>query len=157
MGMKTCTSVPPTDSQEYSYQTQYYKITLANSPQLYCLQCCGGNPTRQDNWEIQCKTNVFTALTTNIYGYEFRMGVEKTLGGPSYISCPLKRSACTYDSNDKLIGCAESDTLVLYGYHLTLNVIRYTNNLDSWRGVSSCSAVAFESTVALNSGIYIYL
>jgi hypothetical protein len=35
---------------------------------------------RQDNWLIQCTANIFTALATNVYGYEFRFGVEKTLG-----------------------------------------------------------------------------
>mmetsp|Transcript_3188 Transcript_3188/g.3344 ORF Transcript_3188/g.3344 Transcript_3188/m.3344 type:complete len:274 (-) Transcript_3188:410-1231(-) len=152
MLMKTCTSVVSTDSQTYSYGTDYYNNILSNTPQLYCLQCCSSNPQRQDNWKVQCIANVFTAQATNLYRYEFRFGVSKTLGGPGYISCPLKRKACTYDTKNVLIGCAEFDSNVLHGYHITLNVIRYTSNLQSWRGISSCEAISDESSVVLEAG-----
>ena len=150
--MKTCKSVVPTDDEVYGYETPYYKITLANTAQLYCLQCCGTNPLRVDNWNLRCVVDSFTATTSNLYGYEFRMGTQSYFGAFDFISCPLKRSACTYTSSGGLIGCAATDKTYLHGYVLDLSVIRYTSNFMSWRGISSCQATAIESNISLSNG-----
>lgn len=150
--LKTCKSVVPTDPTIYNYETQYYKITLASSPQAYCLQCCGLNPDRIDNWHIRCALDVFTASTSNLYGYEFRLGTQEPFGGNNFISCPLKRRACSYTQNGILIGCDPTDKHYLHGYVLNLNIVRYTSNFQSWRGISSCTASAIESNITLSSG-----
>jgi hypothetical protein len=71
---------------------------------------------------------IYTYVCTYVYLYLYIFNIY--IGGASYISCPLKRKACTYDTNNVLISCAEFDTNILHGYHLTLNVIRYTSNLQ---------------------------
>ena len=80
------------------------------------------------------------------------MGTQKVIGGHDFITCPLKRRACSYTTNGTLIRCAATDAHHLHGYELNLKVVRYTSNFMSWRGVSSCSATAFESNKTLSSG-----
>ena len=150
--LKTCKSVIPTDDRIYGYDSQYYEITLAKTPQMYCLQCCNLNPKRIDNWDINCAIDAFTAASSNLYGYEFRLGTQQTFGGPSFVSCPLQRSACSYSSDGALIGCSTNDDKHLHGYILDLNIIRYTSNFMSWRGISSCQATTIESNVSLTIG-----
>ena len=80
------------------------------------------------------------------------MGTQKVPGGHDFVTCPLKRRACSYTTNGTLIGCAATDAHHLHGYELNLKIVRYTSNFMSWRGVSSCSATAVESNKTLSSG-----
>ena len=119
---------------------------------MYCLQCCNLNPKRIDNWDLNCAIDAFTAASSNLYGYEFRLGTQESFGGSSFISCPLRRSACSYSPDGALIGCSANDDKHLHGYVLDLNVVRYTSNFMSWRGISSCQATTIESNVSLYIG-----
>ena len=153
MMLKTCTSIVPTDDFVSRNELLYYTATLAK-PAQYCLQCCGTSPSFQDRWDLTCVTDLFTSVSTNVYGYEFRFALKPTAGdNTAIITCPIKRSACTYDGNT-ITGCAETDNTYLWGYTLTVNVIEYSDGLTYWRGVSSCSAVSHEKLVSMEPGDY---
>ena len=151
MMLKTCTSIVPTDDFVSRNELIYYVNTLAK-PAQYCLQCCGTSPQFQDRWDLTCVTDLFTSVSTNVYGYEFRFAVKPTAGdNTAIVTCPIKRSACTYDGNT-IIGCADTDNTYLWGYTLTVNVIEYSDGLTYWRGVSSCTAIAHEKLVSMEPG-----
>ena len=151
MMLKTCTSIVPTDDFVSRNELIYYRSTLSK-PGQYCLQCCGTSPQFQDRWDLTCITDLFTSTSTNVYGYEFRFALKPTAGDTtSIVTCPIKRSACTYDGNT-ITGCAETDNTYLWGYILTVNVIEYSDGLTYWRGVSSCSAESIEKLVSMEPG-----
>ena len=150
IGLKTCKSVLPSDDFVVREALPYYTKTLKGS-NSYCLECCSTNPKLVDWWQLNCPVDFLTAITTNIYAYEFRFGRMQTLSDQEIISCPLKRSACTYDGNT-LMNCSSSDATYLWSYTLHVQVVEYSDNFGFWKGVSSCSAVVEERMMPMISG-----
>jgi hypothetical protein len=153
MGNQRCVSVIPTDDDVVRNELPYYKSYATNTGQLYCLQCCGTSTYHIDRWDMRCTLDFFTAFKSNLYGYEFRLARRKTTSELGYISCPLKRKQCSYDSNDNFISCDYTgEQFYLHGYILNVNVLQYHNNFDFWNGVSKCEATAIEYNTSLTSG-----
>ena len=143
VGLHTCKSVLPSDDFVVREDLPYYTQTLKGS-NSFCLECCSTNPKEMDRWQLNCPVDFLTAITTNIYAYEFRFGRMQTLSDQEVITCPLKRSACTYDERNILMNCSSTDSTYLWSYTLNVQVVEYSDNLGYWKGVSSCSAVADE-------------
>jgi len=121
----------------------------------YCLQCCGED-REFDIWDLKCEVDADTGPETNFYGYELRMARNEFETDTEIITCPIKRSACTYNESDgTLIFCdVENDDTYLVGVEVTLEVVMMSKNFFSWRSVRSCSVIATESTVPLATGDY---
>ena len=96
--------------------------------------------------------NDVTAKTSNYYGYELRLAQNKFNGDTSYVTCPLRRSACQYDSQGICLGCNRlTDKTYLTGYTVTLQVQQYDANFKYWRGISGCSIKTYESNQPLKA------
>ena len=101
-------------------QLPYYVGLQSAVDDYYCLQCCGkGQQT--DFWDLECPITAITALQYNMYGLVLHMAKNRFAGDTEYVSCPLKRSVCTYDDNDVTENCDgwQSDVTYLHGYRLT--------------------------------------
>jgi hypothetical protein len=151
MRLKSCTSTLPNDDFVKRDELSYYTQTLQRSGSEYCLGCCGTSPAFTDSWKLRCPVDLFTAITSNIYGYEGRFAVRSFLGDYSIVTCPLRRSACAYRGNT-LLGCNATDDTFLWGYSLTLDVVEYSDATKYWRGVSACNFVTYEKKVPMASG-----
>mmetsp|Transcript_11281 Transcript_11281/g.26508 ORF Transcript_11281/g.26508 Transcript_11281/m.26508 type:complete len:389 (+) Transcript_11281:606-1772(+) len=70
-------------------------------------------------------------LPSNLYGYEVRFRQKEYELDERIVSCPIKRTACTY-AGDFLIGCeAALDETFLAGYHVNVEVKRaYRNKIE---------------------------
>jgi hypothetical protein len=91
-----------------------------------------------------------------VFGYELRMARNRYQGDSSYVTCPLRRTACRYSDSGATILCnkamdAASPTF-LVGYTLTVEVGQYEESMAYWRGVSKCSIQAFERNHSLAPG-----
>ena len=130
----------------------YYNEITDNYGSTYCLTCCGEHEGRQDTWDLSCDMDISTARSSNLFGYELRLGAMQYEGDQTVISCPLKRTGCTYeDDGVTLISCDVTDTY-LVGYILTLEVQEYDKNFSFWTGIKSCSLETLESDTPLESG-----
>ena len=150
MGLKTCKSVLPDDDFVIREDLPYYTQTLRGK-NSYCLECCSTNPKEMDWWQLICPVDFLTAITTNFYGYQFRFARLQTLSDLEVITCPLKRSACTYDGNT-LVNCSSTDNTYLWSYTLHVQVVEHSDTFSYWKGVTSCSAVVEERNVSMVSG-----
>ena len=152
MGFTTCVANYQDDDIILQRNTDYYNDITDNYGSSYCLTCCGEHEEKQDTWDLHCDLDISTASSSNVYGYELRLGAMQYDGDQTIISCPLKRTACTYeDDGVTLIECV-ADNTYLVGYTLTLEVQEYDKNFNFWTGIKSCSLVAEESTTPLASG-----
>lgn len=149
----TCLPIFPSSDELYQYNLPYYNNLADNGGTPYCLQCCGYNPTNIDIWNLTCSTNDITATTSNVYGYELRLARNSYTDDLGYVTCPLRRSACTYDGNGMLTSCDRTnDGTYLIGYTLHLSIDLYDENFKYWRGVSKCEIEPMEAFTPLKSG-----
>ena len=152
LGLTTCVADYQDDDIILQRNHPFYNEINDNYGSAYCLTCCGEHEERKDIWDLSCDLDISTAATSNLYGYELRLAAMQYDGDQSIVTCPLKRTACTYeDDGVTLIGCAVDDTY-LVGYTLTLEVQEFDKNFNFWTGIKSCSLVAEESDTALGSG-----
>ncbi len=131
----------------------YYVSLLEIVDDYICLQCCGINDG-VETWDLQCPITMVTALTYNKYGLVLHMGKRRFEGDREFVSCPLKRSACTYDENTgETLSCTNLDYLddntYLVGYTVTVDIIQYSEYMSYWVGVESCSIETIESSTPL--------
>ena len=105
IGLITCTPQLPDDDIILSYDMTYYKQVGKLVGQPYCVQCCGDSPENIDKWDLKCPVDAATVISTNQYGLELKMARNQYAGDKTLISCPLKRSACKYNSNGETIFC----------------------------------------------------
>lgn len=153
LGLLTCVPTLPTDDQVLSWQLPYLKDLGVVKGQLYCTECCSLDPSNIDIWDLYCPVDAGSRNSVNVYGYELRMATNSHSGDTGYVSCPLRRSACTYSSTGKTLSCNRAgDTTYLVGYKLTLTVQKYDQNFKYWRGVSGCEIEAIEANASLAVG-----
>lgn len=149
-GFASCRAAPITDDTVIQQDLPEY-VLLSKSPGPYCLECCSGVPSMVDVWNLTCPDDSSVPYGT-YYKKQFRFAVRKTLTDMDVIWCPLRRSACTYQSNGQVISCdIRRDKTYIVGYQLTLNIVQHVKDFTYWRGVASCSAVTFESLRRLPS------
>lgn len=152
MGFESCLPVIPTDVISYESLLPYYRELASYYGQPYCLQCCGESIDYVDTWDLYCDLDDTTKSKANLYGMELRLARNRYDGDTGIISCPLRRSACTYSSEGKTLGCDRStDHTFLVGYTLTIEVEQYSGSFRYWRGASRCSIESYESNWPLNA------
>ena len=152
LGFPTCMANLQDDDIVQQRNLPYYNEMPDNYGANYCLACCGDHEDRVDTWDLMCDMDIQTASESNVYGWELRLASNQYDGDQTVVTCPLKRSACSYESDGTtLISCGTDDTY-LVGYTLTLEIQKYDQNFNYWRGIASCSIVAEESTTPLASG-----
>lgn len=155
-GMNYPTCMPDFDSsgQDPARHHPEYTAIADNYGSVYCLSCCGTHQEQKDIWDLYCDMDLSTAAAANKYAYELRLGANQFDGDETLVRCPLPRSACTYaDDGITVVSCnIAGDNTYLVGYKLTIVVQEYSQNLQFWRGVKSCSIEAMESDTPLGSG-----
>ena len=82
----------------------YYLQLESIIDDYYCTQCCGINQN-VDDWDLKCALRAVDALRSNVYGQVLYLAKNRFQGDRELVSCPLKRSACKYDGNDKTLSC----------------------------------------------------
>jgi hypothetical protein len=119
LGFINCKPVNADDNTIRANALPYYLDMVTAIDAYYCAQCCFQNQ-EVDIWDLSCPMTVSSAAQSNVYGYVLYMAVKSSKTDTSIISCPLKRSGCTYDDSGKTIGCNRfDDTKYLVGYTLT--------------------------------------
>lgn len=152
LGFPTCMATLQDDDIVQQRNLVYYNEMPDNYGANYCLACCGEHENKIDTWDLMCDMDIQTASESNVYGYELRLASNQYDGDQTVITCPLKRSACSYEADGTtLISCVGDDTY-LVGYTLTLSIQKYDQNFNYWRGIASCTIEAEESTTPLASG-----
>jgi hypothetical protein len=109
------------------------------------VQCCGTNPDHVDVWDLYCPVDAATRNAVNLYGYELRLARNRDSEDETVITCPLKRSACTYSDTGETLSCDRvTDNTSLAGYTLRMKVREWDQLLGYWRGVESCEIETIE-------------
>lgn len=151
IGFETCVPKQPDDDFLLAEELLYYRNLESYVGQTYCLQCCGSDPSNIDTWDLYCP--IISQSAINLYGYELRMARNKIKGDTEIISCPLKRSACSYSDTGATLSCNRStDSTFLVGYTATIYLRRYNKNFQYWNGVTKCEIEAIESNTSLVAG-----
>ena len=151
MGYINCKPVNLSTRESRDNSIPYYVQLLDIVDDYICLQCCGINQN-VDIWDLECPITMLTALTYNNYGLVLHMAKRRFGGDREIVSCPMKRSICNYDEiTGETIDCDGylNDETYLIGYVLTLNVIQYSEYFSYWKGITSCSIEALESSSPL--------
>lgn len=147
MALTTCLPNLPTDGIILQQMLPYYVNLKKLVGVPYCLECCGTFENNIDVWNLTCSTDYVSGTTSNKYGYQFRFAAKRNANDRKVVTCPLKRSQCTYDKNELKINCDRMNNITyLHGYILKVHVVQYYKGLTFWRGVESCSAQAIEKS-----------
>lgn len=145
VGLLTCVPNQADDDYVKNYDMPYVETIPDYAGSTYCLQCCGTNPTHIDIWDLYCPVDGGTRNQFNLYGYELRMARHRDSKDTTVITCPLRRSACTYTSTGSTISCNRAaDNTSLAGYTLKLKVKEWDEMFGFWRGVESCEIETIE-------------
>lgn len=145
VGLLTCVPKQADDDYVRNYDLPYVETIPDYYGSTYCVQCCGTNPTHIDTWDLYCPTDAGTRSQFNLYGYELRLARNRGNGDNAVITCPLRRSACTYTESGATISCDRaSDNTSLAGYTLKLRVKEWDSMFAFWRGVESCEIETVE-------------
>jgi hypothetical protein len=150
MNLVTCSPVLAEDDFSLAYDLDYYKSLAGVTGQFYCLKCCGTAPDHVDTWDMQCSVSDAINNGVNLFGYELRLARKAHSGDRGVIRCPLRRSACTYDSDGNTLECRPFETFTyLVGYTVKLWVNQYNQNFKYWKGVTKCEIETMESNFSL--------
>lgn len=153
LGLITCKPVLADDDIVQSYYNPYYRDLATIAGSNYCLQCCGSSPEYIDDWNLECPVDLGSRNLVNLYGYELRLARFQYEGDTEVIKCPLRRTACKYDSLGNTLSCDRGNDLTyLIGYTVRINVEKYDSNFKYWRGVTSCSIESIESDTPMTNG-----
>ena len=155
LGFLTCKALNLNDDP--MHDLQYYQDFNKLLGTGYCLECCGQGRTI-DVWDLGCTVDVYTAVDSNLYGYNMIFPSFLSYGSNGFISCPIKRSACKYNSTTgNVVSCdTANDKMHLHGYILTLEVIQNHDNFNFFNGIKSCSVQTIENNISLKAGDLFY-
>ena len=95
IGYINCRPVNLVTRESRENSLPYYVQLLDIVDDYICLQCCGINQN-VDTWDLECPITMLTALTYNKYGLVLHMAKRRFEGDREYVSCPMKRTVCTF-------------------------------------------------------------
>jgi hypothetical protein len=132
IGLTHCDRFLQDDDHVNAYAMPAYKDYLSGSP--FCIQCCGSNPDKIDNWNFACEANSGgQPVTTNYQTLNFKFAQRKTFTDKSTVTCSFDRTMCAaYNETDQT--CVQ-DTY-LHGYTLTIHLTEYNSNFVSYSSLS---------------------
>lgn len=152
MNLVTCAPILADDDFTLSTELDYYKDLATSVGQFYCVQCCGTPLNYIDTWNLYCSTSDAINNGVNLFGYELRLARRRTQTDRGVVTCPLRRSACTYAEDGTTLSCDQSSRFTyLIGYTVTIQVKRYNENFKYWNGVTECNIETVESNTSLSS------
>jgi hypothetical protein len=145
VGLMTCVPKQADDDYVRNYDLPYIATIPEYAGSTYCVQCCGKNPDHIDVWDLYCPVDAGTRSIANLYGYELRLARNRDSQDETVITCPLKRSACTYSETGETLSCNRAaDNTSLAGYTARLKVREWDQLFGYWRGIESCEIETIE-------------